>query len=141
MAMCDSPVPVDRIDVSVYRIPTDFPESDGTFAWDATTMVLVEAHAGGCLGIGYTYADEATGQLIKDTLIHVVCDRDVLDVPACWAAMVHEIRNLGRPGVSSMAIAAVDVALWDLKARLLDVSLVTLLGAAHGPEGRVITNP
>jgi L-alanine-DL-glutamate epimerase-like enolase superfamily enzyme len=45
--------------------------------------------------------------------------------------MVHGIRNLGRPGVSSMAIAAVDVALWDLKARILDVSLVTLLGAAH----------
>src|SRR5947209_2014507 len=129
--MRDSPAPIEGIDVSVYRIPTDFPEADGTFAWDATTMVLAEAHAGGQCGIGYTYADEATGQLIKDTLIHVVCGRDVMDVPACWAAMVHEIRNLGRPGVSSMAIAAVDIALWDLKARLLDESLVTLLGAAH----------
>jgi L-alanine-DL-glutamate epimerase-like enolase superfamily enzyme len=131
MAVWDSPVPIDSIDVSVYRVPTDFPESDGTFAWDATTMVLVEAHAGGRCGIGYTYADEATGQLVKDTLVEVVRGRDVMDVPACWAAMVHEIRNYGRPGISSMAIAAVDVALWDLKARLLDVSLVTLLGAAH----------
>ncbi|MBV9281565.1 MAG: mandelate racemase [Chloroflexi bacterium] len=123
--------PIERIEVSVYRIPTASPEADGTFAWDATTMVLVEARAGGACGLGYTYADEATGQLIKDTLVDSVRGRDAMDVPAAWAAMVHEIRNLGRPGVSSMGIAAVDVALWDLKARLLGVSLVTLLGAAH----------
>jgi L-alanine-DL-glutamate epimerase-like enolase superfamily enzyme len=127
----DSHTTIDRIDVSVYRIPTDFPEADGTFSWDATTMVLVEAQAGGVCGVGYTYADEGTGQLIKDTLIDVVRGRDAMDVPGSWAAMVHIIRNLGRPGVSSMAIAAVDVALWDLKARLLGLSLVTLLGAAH----------
>src|SRR5947209_17989627 len=111
MAGRDSAVPVDEIDVSVYRIPTDGPESDGTFAWDATTMVLVEARAGGCSGVGYTYADEGTGQLVRDTLMAVVRGRDAMDVPACWAAMVHEIRNLGRPGVSSMAIAAVAGAL------------------------------
>jgi L-alanine-DL-glutamate epimerase-like enolase superfamily enzyme len=123
--------PIERLDVSVYRIPTDFPEADGTIAWDATTMVLVEAHAGGMCGTGYTYADEATGRLIKDTLLSVVRGRDAMDVPHSWAAMVHGIRNLGRPGVCSMAISAVDVALWDLKARLLDVALVTLIGAAH----------
>jgi len=39
--------------------------------------------------------------------------------------------GLGRPGIASMAIAAVDAALWDLKARLLDVALVTLLGAVR----------
>ena len=42
--------------------------------------------------------------------------------------MVAAIRNLGRPGISSMAIAAVDNALWDLKARILDLPLVSLLG-------------
>src|ERR671939_151301 len=45
--------------------------------------------------------------------------------------MVKAIRNLGRPGICSMAIAAVDVALWDLKAHLLDLPLVTLLGAVR----------
>jgi L-alanine-DL-glutamate epimerase-like enolase superfamily enzyme len=45
--------------------------------------------------------------------------------------MVAAIRNQGRPGVASMAIAAVDVALWDLKARLLDLPLASLLGAAR----------
>ncbi len=122
---------VERIDVSAYKIPTDAPEADGTYAWDSTTLVLVEAASGETHGLGYTYADTATAQLIKDLLAHVVQGRSAMDVPGCWGAMVHAIRNLGRPGIASMAISAVDVALWDLKARLLDVSLVTLLGAVR----------
>ena len=46
--------------------------------------------------------------------------------------MVRSVRNLGRPGVASCAIAAVDSALWDLKARLLGVSLTNLFGAVRG---------
>jgi L-alanine-DL-glutamate epimerase-like enolase superfamily enzyme len=45
--------------------------------------------------------------------------------------MIHAIRNLGRPGIASMAISAVDTALWDLKAKLVDLPLVTLLGQVH----------
>jgi L-alanine-DL-glutamate epimerase-like enolase superfamily enzyme len=123
--------PIEGIDVSVYTRPTDRPEADGTYSWDSTTMVLVEATASGKRGLGYTYADASAGRLIQGMLAEVVRGRDVMDVPASWAAMVHAIRNNGRPGISSMAIAAVDVALWDLKARLLDLSLVSLLGAAH----------
>jgi L-alanine-DL-glutamate epimerase-like enolase superfamily enzyme len=131
MAVAEDAIPIQCIDVSVYTIPTDAPEADGTYAWDSTTLVLVEASAGGACGLGYTYADTATAQLIKSMLAGVVHGRNAMDVPGCWSAMAHAIRNLGRPGISSMAIAAVDVALWDLKARLLDVSLVTLLGAVH----------
>src|SRR5581483_809732 len=58
----------------------------------------------------------------------IVIGQDAMAVPGIWMQMVHAIRNLGRPGICSMAIAAVDAALWDLKARLLDVPLVTLLG-------------
>jgi L-alanine-DL-glutamate epimerase-like enolase superfamily enzyme len=127
----DTMIAVEKIDVSAYKIPTDFPEADGTYAWDSTTLVVVEVTAGGTTGLGYTYADTATAQLIKDTLAAVVKGHNAMDVPGCWEAMVHKIRNLGRPGISSMAISAVDVALWDLKARLLDVALVTLLGAVR----------
>ena len=123
--------PIEHIAVSVYRIPTASPEADGTYQWDATTLVVAEAAAGGKRSLGYTYADTATGRLIQDMLAEVVTGRDAMDVPGCWLAMVGAIRNLGRPGISSMAIAAVDVALWDLKARLLDLSLVALLGAAR----------
>src|ERR671935_366585 len=131
MGTRDTMMPIEQIDVSAYRIPTDAPETDGTYAWTSTTLVLVEAAGGGKRGLGYTYADTATAHLVRALLATVVRGRNALDVPGCWAAMVQAIRNLGRPGISSMAISAVDVALWDLKARLLDVSLVTLLGAVR----------
>ncbi|MGH7825846.1 MAG: enolase C-terminal domain-like protein [Candidatus Binatia bacterium] len=120
--------PIRRIEVSAYTIPTESPESDGTLVWDSTTLVLVEAHAGGKVGIGYTYAAPAAALLIRDLLAGVVIRIDAMAVPAAWQAMVRAVRNLGRPGLASMAIAAVDAALWDLKARLLNVPLVTLLG-------------
>lgn len=123
--------PLQTLEVSAYKIPTDSPESDGTLKWDATTLVLVEARAGGMTGIGYSYADTATATLIRDKLLDVVRGGDAMAVTAHWVSMVRAIRNLGRPGIASMAIAAVDTALWDLKARLLEVPLVTLWGAAH----------
>ena len=126
-----SVVPLERLDVSAYTIPTDAPESDGTLEWASTTLVVVEAVAGGHRGLGYTYADVATAVLVRDLLAEVVRGRDVMAVPAAWAAMRHAIRNLGRPGIVSMAMAAVDAALWDLKARVLDVPLATLLGQVH----------
>jgi L-alanine-DL-glutamate epimerase-like enolase superfamily enzyme len=132
MGTRDTMMQIEQVDVSAYKIPTDFPEADGTYAWASTTLVVVEATAGGTRGLGYTYADTATACLIRDMLAAVVQGHNAMDVPSCWEAMVHAIRNLGRPGISSMAISAVDVALWDLKARLLDVSLVTLLGAVRG---------
>jgi len=123
-----SAVPIDRIDVASYTIPTDFPEADGTLEWDKTTLVLVHVTAGGMRGVGYTYADTATARLIADTLAKVITGKDAMSISAAWGAMVRRIRNLGRPGICSMAISAVDAALWDLKAKLLGLPLVTLLG-------------
>ena len=123
--------PIARLSVGAYTVPTATPESDGTLEWHATTLVLVEVTAADVTGVGFSYADTATARLVHDLLRDVVVGRDALAVADCWGAMVRAIRNLGRPGIASMAIAAVDNALWDLKARLLDVSLVTLLGAAR----------
>ena len=38
--------PIQRLEVSAHTVPTDVPESDGTYAWDSTTLVLVEVMAG-----------------------------------------------------------------------------------------------
>jgi L-alanine-DL-glutamate epimerase-like enolase superfamily enzyme len=123
--------PVDRLTVAVYRIPTDQPEADGTITWDATTMVLVQAHAGGQVGTGWTYAAAAAGALIDDLLAGVVTGRCALDVTGAYHAMYRAVRNVGRPGVAATAISAIDTALWDLKARLLDLRLARLLGVVH----------
>lgn len=124
-------VPIAEIDAHAYTIPTDSPESDGTLAWDATTIVVVEARAGGNTGIGYSYSDAAAAALIQGKLAPAVTGRDALNVAGAWSAMVHEIRNLGRPGIVGTAISAVDIALWDLKARLLEVPLVVALDACR----------
>ncbi len=121
-------IAIDRFEVASYTVPTDTPESDGTLEWDRTTVVIVTVHAGGHQGLGYTYADSATVALLNHALRSVVMGMDPLSPPAAYMAMGQRIRNLGRPGVCSMAISAVDCALWDLKARLLGVPLVTLLG-------------
>ena len=125
-------VPLESLDVRVFRVPTDAPnESDGTFVWSATTLVLVHAAGGGERGLGYTYADMSAAMLIRDTLADIVRGMNVLDGARIWAALVAAVRNIGRGGIASMAISAIDAALWDLKARLAGLPLVSLLGAAR----------
>lgn len=117
-----------RPTVELISIPTERPESDGTLAWDSTEVVLVEVHADRSVGLGYTYGSPAVAAVIHGKLAAEIEGRDALDLPGCWEAMRRAIRNLGRPGICSMAIAAVDLALWDLKAKLLDLPLAKLLG-------------
>jgi len=109
--------------VHACTIPTDEPESDGTAEWDSTTIVIVEIDG----GIGYTYCDSAAAELIRSKLAGLVQE----DVRRSWLDMQKAVRNAGRPGIAACAIAAVDQALWDRKARQLGVPLVDLLGAAH----------
>src|SRR5690242_429412 len=123
-----SKTPVQDLRVSTYIIPTESPESDGTLDWNRTVLVLVTTKAGGKCGIGYTYADESTATLIHHSLAKHVIGQNAFDIPAIWARLRHQIRNLGRPGIVSMAMAAIDNSLWDLKAKLLNVPLAKLLG-------------
>jgi L-alanine-DL-glutamate epimerase-like enolase superfamily enzyme len=122
---------VERIEVSAYTVPTDSGESVGTLSWDSTTMVVVEAADGGERGLGYTYGDVAAGTFIKSKLAGEVEGADAMSPPAAWAKMQHAIRNAGRPGVGAMAVSAVDITHWDLKARLLGVPLADALPRFH----------
>ncbi len=118
---------VERLDVVVETIPTDGAESDGTLEWDSTTIVVVQAHADGRTGLGYTYADEAAASLVTARLAGAVEGHDAFSTGAAHEAMGRALRNVGRPGLGWCALSAVDLALWDLKARLLEVPLVELL--------------
>ena len=125
-----------RLDVAIesvkawpFRIPTDRPEADGTIAWDSTTLVLVEVSAGGEVGIGYTYSGASIAGLICGELAKTIVGHDAFAPEGAWLAMQRAVRNLGREGLAATAISAVDTALYDLKARLLDLPLVRLLGS------------
>ncbi len=119
---------IEQLAARAFTIPTDAPEADGTLSWDATTIVVAEARAAGCTGVGYSYTAAAGAPLVAELLAGAVVGRDALSPPAAWVRMRRAVRNVGYPGVASSAISAVDVALWDLKARLLGVALCGLLG-------------
>ena len=115
----------------VYTVPTDAPEADGTFSWSATTMVLVQLSVGQSRGIGYTYADAATAKVARHLLNEIISSADPFQHAALWMKMQRAVRNLGNRGIAAMAISAIDNALWDLRAKLLKVPLLQLLGAAR----------
>ena len=123
-------VPVESLDVHAFDIPTDGPEGseqDGTLTWSSTTIVVVIAHGGGVSGLGYTYGDVSTATLVSGKLAPAVAGADALAPSAAWQSMFTALRNAGQPGVGAMAVSAVDIALWDLKARLLGLPLYRLL--------------
>lgn len=126
-----SRVSIRSVRAAAYTVPTDYPEADGTYEWRATTIVVAHAVAGGAEGLGYTYADKSAAALIKDVLAPSIEGQDAMATGRLWSGMIGAVRNIGRPGLCSAAIAALDVALWDLKARLLDLPLATLLGAVR----------
>jgi L-alanine-DL-glutamate epimerase-like enolase superfamily enzyme len=121
---------VTAVDVAAYTIPTELPEADGTLAWDKTTVVVVHVETrAGVRGLGFAYGHAAMVDVIKQTLTPQVIGCDVRDSGGMWSAMVRSIRNLGRAGLASMAISAVDLALWDAKARACGQPLHRILGA------------
>lgn len=115
--------------VSAFRIPTDSPESDGTAEWDSTTVVVVELSAAGVTGLGYAYSDEAAAHVCQEFISKKVLEKDPHAVPEIAVSLGKFARNRGKPGLVSSAIAAIDAALWDLKARLFQVPLLTLWGS------------
>ena len=123
--------PIEQVSAEAYRVPTDAPESDGTFEWDSTTIVVCRVTAGGRTGLGYSYAGRAAAAFIEDALADTVRGLDALDTNRAYVAMRVACRNNGRTGVTSAAVSAVDNALWDLKGRLLDAPVVSLLGSAR----------
>ncbi|MBV9819308.1 MAG: hypothetical protein JOZ07_13320 [Solirubrobacterales bacterium] len=122
---------VERVTPHTFVVPTDGAESDGTFHWEATTVIVVEVGCDGHWGLGYTYGPRAVASVIGHELRDVVCGSDPLTPQRTWEAMHAALRNAGQSGIGAMAIAALDIALHDLRARLLDVPLAVALGAVR----------
>jgi L-alanine-DL-glutamate epimerase-like enolase superfamily enzyme len=117
--------------VTALQIPTDQPESDGTAQWDSTTMIVVELSAAGVTGLGYTYTNVAAATVAQELIKKEVLNQNAFQIPQIHYAMDRKTRNWGRPGLASNAISAIDISLWDLKARLLQQPMLSVLGKAR----------
>jgi len=122
---------IDKICAAAYRIPTDRPEADGTLAWTSTTLVVAYVSAGNKRGLGLSYGHASIVAVIEELLAPAIINHGCFDISGCWIAMQRAVRNVGRSGIASCAISAVDLALWDLKAQMLSVSLAKLLGCCR----------
>ncbi len=130
-------VPITAVEASAYTIPTDRPEGDGTLTWDSTTWVLVTRRAPATPHLpSGTGLDLRPGRRRRGRRATSwppwSSGRSALDVARSlarrWCAP--SATPVGR-GWSSMAISAVDTALWDLEARLLELPLHRLFGAVR----------
>lgn len=122
---------ISNVETMVFEYPTDQPEADGTIAWDSTTVVAVRVRDGDHVGLGWTYAAAAAQAVITDFLEPCLLGADAGEIPRIAAEMARACRNVGRPGIAACAISAVDIALWDLRARQLNLALAELFGRRH----------
>jgi L-alanine-DL-glutamate epimerase-like enolase superfamily enzyme len=91
-------------------------------------MILIKVRADGKEGIGYTYGDVSIVEVVNSQLSPLVLEHNAMDLPAIHTSLVKHIRNNGQSGLAMMAVSAIDIALWDLKAKLLGLPLCRLLG-------------
>jgi L-alanine-DL-glutamate epimerase-like enolase superfamily enzyme len=124
-------LPIRKVNARAFIIPTDRPESDGTLSWNKTTLIIVNITAGNIEGIGYTYADAITAPFINNTLRDVIMGSDAAEIGSVTDALWVSVRNLGRRGIAACAISALDLALWDIKAKSIDTNLAVLLGCCR----------
>jgi L-alanine-DL-glutamate epimerase-like enolase superfamily enzyme len=123
---------VEEVHASAYEIPTATDkESDGTLEWNSTTLVLVELRCGEYTGLGYTYCDTSAAAVINSKLADIVTGADPMMPEQTFARMNVQTRNLGQTGLVAMAMSAVDIALHDLKAKLLRLCLADALPRFH----------
>lgn len=124
-----------------YRIPLAVTLTDATHgemtAFDLVTVRVTDDE--GREGLGYTYAGNGAGgsairAMIADDLFPLLEGADETRIEALWKRMWWGTHFVGRGGPAAFAIAAVDIALWDLKARQADMPLWRLLG---GHDARV----
>jgi len=132
---------LDKIETFLYRIPLPTPmQAASTPVITEFDLVMVRLRdSDGAPGCGYTALSACQGRsvaaIVDDVFANVALAVDPRRIEAAWARMWRTHHYAGRGAPVSFAIAAVDAALWDLKARKLNEPLWRLLGG-HRPEVR-----
>ena len=124
-------VEVRLFDVPLAEVLSDAKHGDHThFELITVTLRLAD----GSEGTGYTYTGGKGGRAIKAMiecdLTPLIVGRDATDIDALYDAMQWHVHYVGRGGIASFAISAVDIALWDLRGRQSGQALWQMAGGA-----------
>ncbi len=125
---------ITTMETGLYRIRLPVALSDSTHGTITHfELITVRLHdSDGVEGVGYTYTVGAGGaavaSLLRDYLPHVVIGAEAELIEAIWQRMWWQLHCGGRGGSVSLAVSAVDIALWDLKAKRAELPLYRLLG-------------
>lgn len=124
-----------KVEANAYRIPPSVPWEDATNKVDGLEFIVVEMTTDtGLVGTGLTYTVDIGGTVIKalieDYLTNLVLGMDPLDYERIWTKLQRQSRRLGL-GVNLMAIAAIDIAVWDLMGKFYNQPLYKLLGGSR----------
>jgi len=132
---------IERIDIGHYRIPLPELLSDsmhGTMA-DFELVTTIVTDSDGATGLGYTYTVGRGGAAIRAMLEHdlvpLAVGREADRIEHVWKTLFWGVHWVGRGGIASFAIAAIDTALHDLRARRAGLPLWRMLGG-HDPKVR-----
>jgi len=124
-----------NVSTNAYRLPPSVPWEDATNKVDGLEFIVVEITTDtGLTGTGLSYTVDIGGTVIKslieDYLQHLVIGMNPLNYEEIWNKMQRQSRRLGL-GVNSMAMAAIDIAVWDLMGKYYGQPLYRLLGGAR----------
>jgi L-alanine-DL-glutamate epimerase-like enolase superfamily enzyme len=123
---------IERIETALYRLPLSPMGDAGHGAIDAEELMTLTLDADGLRGYGYAYTIGRGGRAIKslidDEMTPLLLGRDASDIQGLWNLLWQRLLYVGRGGAVSFAIAAVDIALWDLRGTREGKPLYALLG-------------
>jgi len=124
---------IERVETTYYRLPLEPMGDAGHGAIDTEELITLDLHAEGLTGYGYAYTigrgGRAVRSLIDEDIVPLVLGQDATDIRGLWDLMWQRLLYVGRGGLASFAIAAIDVALWDLYGVREGKPLYALLGA------------
>ena len=132
-------MPLRSIEPDLFRIELPMVLSDSTHGrishFELVTVRLRDED--GVEGLGYSYTVGAGGRAIRALIEHdlqpLLEGQDGSRIEQLWHAMWWRLHFVGRGGLAAFAMAAIDIALWDLRARRAGLPLWRLLGG-HDPR-------
>jgi L-alanine-DL-glutamate epimerase-like enolase superfamily enzyme len=124
---------IERIETAYYRLPLEPSGDAGHGLLDTEELITLKIHAEGLVGHGYTYTIGRGGRAIKalldEDIAPLALGRDASDIEGIWRMLWQRLLYVGRGGLAAFAMAALDVALWDLLGLAAGKPLYAMIGA------------